>query len=76
MSDLIKKLEQYFATTSREKVLEDWGKSKKWDEVGPTVDEFVKNNVWIEEKVTYKYVRMRKRPGLLQQRRLNKIGKK
>ncbi len=79
MSDLIKKLEEYFATTPREKVLEDWEKSKEWDKVGPTVDEFLRNNnrIWVEQQqVIYKYVRLRRRPSLLQQRRLNKIFKK
>lgn len=34
-------LEKYFATTPHEKVMEDWEKSKKFDEVGPSVDEFL-----------------------------------
>lgn len=42
MSDLIKKLEEYFTTTPREKVLENWEMSKKYDEVGYTCDEYSK----------------------------------
>lgn len=34
-------LEKYFETTPREKVLQDWAKSEKLDEVGPTVEEFL-----------------------------------
>lgn len=55
MSDnLIKKLEQYFATTPREKVLEDWEKSKEWDEVGPTVDEYIKLLESVKVKINKK----------------------
>jgi hypothetical protein len=38
------KLKEYFETTPREKVLEDWNKSAHLDNVGPTVDEFLKNS--------------------------------
>jgi len=39
-----KQLKEYFNTTPREKVLEDWAKSSHLDNVGPTVDEFIENN--------------------------------
>jgi hypothetical protein len=38
------KLKEYFKTTPREKVLEDWNKSAHLDNVGPTVDEFIENS--------------------------------
>jgi hypothetical protein len=38
------KLKEYFGTTPREKVLEDWNKSAHLDNVGPTVDEFIENS--------------------------------
>jgi hypothetical protein len=38
------KLKEYFNTTPREKVLEDWNKSAHLNNVGPTVDEFLKNS--------------------------------
>jgi len=36
-------LKQYFETTHREKVLEDWAKTAECDKVGPTVEEFLEN---------------------------------
>jgi hypothetical protein len=38
------KLKEYFENTPREKVLEDWKKSANLDNVGPIVDEFLKNS--------------------------------
>jgi hypothetical protein len=38
------KLKEYFNTTPREKVLEDWKKSANLDNVGPTIDEFIENS--------------------------------
>lgn len=43
MDNFVEELKKYFQETPREKVLSDWEKSKKSDEVGPTVDEFLKN---------------------------------
>jgi hypothetical protein len=37
------KLKQYFEETPREKILEDWAKSAEFDNVGPTVDDFLNN---------------------------------
>jgi hypothetical protein len=37
------KLKQYFEETPMEKVLEDWAKSVEYDNVGPTVNEFLDN---------------------------------
>jgi hypothetical protein len=38
------KLKEYFNTTPREKVLEDWNKSADFDKVGPTLYEFIENS--------------------------------
>jgi hypothetical protein len=43
-SNFYEKLKEYFENTPREKVLEDWNKSAHLDNVGPTVEEFVKNS--------------------------------
>lgn len=40
--DILKELKEYFRNNTKEKILEDWEKSKKYDEVGITVDEFLK----------------------------------
>ena len=34
-------LKKYFKDTPREKVLENWAKSEKFDNIGPTRDEFL-----------------------------------
>jgi len=47
MKDFAKELEKYFEETPREKVLEDWEKTKEWDQVGPTFDDFMNNNLKI-----------------------------
>jgi hypothetical protein len=38
---MIEELKKYFETTPREKVLENWAKSEPFDEIGPTMDEFL-----------------------------------
>lgn len=38
---LLEELKRYLETTPREEVLKTWAKSKKYDKVGPTVDEFM-----------------------------------
>jgi len=43
-NNFYEKLKQYFETTPREKVLEDWAKSAEYDKVGPTVDDFLNNS--------------------------------
>jgi hypothetical protein len=42
-SNFYEKLKQYFEETPREKVLEDWAKSAEYNNVGPTVDDFLNN---------------------------------
>ena len=41
MNNFIEDLRKYFETTSREKVLADWAETAEFDNVGPTVDEFL-----------------------------------
>ena len=43
MMNFYEELEKYFANTPREKVLEDWAVSKNYDNVGPKVDDILKN---------------------------------
>lgn len=43
MSDLLKEMQEYFENTPREQIEADWEKSAKWDEVGITVDDLLKN---------------------------------
>lgn len=42
--DFFQSLKNYFETTPREEILADWDKSKEWDKIGPTVEEFLKIN--------------------------------
>tara|TARA_B100001105_G_C22219792_1_gene369139 strand:+ start:188 stop:430 length:243 start_codon:yes stop_codon:yes gene_type:complete len=41
MSTLLEDLKRYFRETPREKIMSDWAKSEKFDNVGPPVDEFI-----------------------------------
>jgi hypothetical protein len=41
VNNIIEDLMKYFETTPREKVLENWTKSESFDEIGPTMDEFL-----------------------------------
>lgn len=54
MNNFYEDLKKYFETTPREKVLEDWAKSKEFDKVGPTIDEFLKNNKMIGKFIIVK----------------------
>lgn len=47
MENFVDRLKKYFDETPREKVLEDWKKTKEWDKVGPTFDDFMDNNLKI-----------------------------
>lgn len=40
-NNFLEELKEYFRTTSKEKILEDWNKSQGYDKVGPTVDNFL-----------------------------------
>lgn len=39
--NFLEELKEYFRTTSKEKILEDWNKSQEYDKIGPTVDEYI-----------------------------------
>jgi hypothetical protein len=53
MNNFYEDLKKYFETTPQEKILEDWAKTKKWDNVGPTVNEFLINteNIHIKQQI-------------------------
>lgn len=51
METIVEKLKEYFDNTPREKVLEDWDKSKEWDKIGTTVDQFIKDQQDIEPDI-------------------------
>lgn len=40
---ILDKLKKYFETTPREQIEKDWEACSKYDEVGPTVDEFLES---------------------------------
>jgi len=41
MNNFSEKLKEYFENTSQGKILEDWAKSKEYDNIGPTIAEFL-----------------------------------
>jgi hypothetical protein len=43
MSELLKKMDEYFKNTPKEKIKKDWEKSAKYDKVCITVNEFMKD---------------------------------
>ena len=45
--NFLEELEEYFRNTSREKVLADWEKSSDCDNIGPTVSEFINDNLGV-----------------------------
>jgi hypothetical protein len=44
MNNFLEELKCYFATTPKEKIMEDWNKSVEFNKVGITIDEFLKNS--------------------------------
>ena len=42
-NNFYEELKKYFEVTPREKILEDWNKSSEFDNIGPTVEEFLNN---------------------------------
>ena len=40
-NNFFEELQEYFKNTPREKVLEDWSKTEEYDNIGPTVEEFL-----------------------------------
>jgi hypothetical protein len=55
-NNFYEKLKQYFEETPREKILEDWAKSAEFDNVGPTVDDFLNNTNKQEQTFKQKLV--------------------
>lgn len=41
METIFDKLKKYLDDTPKEKIMEDWNKSKEWDKVGITIDRFI-----------------------------------
>ena len=52
---IVESLEKYFSENSKEKILEDWNSISEFDEIGPTVDEFLKQNNINFIKTTIKF---------------------
>ena len=42
MSIILEELKRYFQDTPQEKILSDWAELEKYDQVGPTIQEFKK----------------------------------
>lgn len=38
--NMLEELDRYFRETPKEKIMEDWAKFEKYDQVGPTIDNF------------------------------------
>ncbi len=52
MENLVENLKKYFETTSREQVLKDWEETKEFDQVGPTMDDFLsQTNAYFKVKM-------------------------
>jgi hypothetical protein len=45
MENFMNELEKYFEETPREKIFEDWEKSKEFDNIGIAADEFLQNTI-------------------------------
>lgn len=43
---LLDSLKEYFANNTREQIEKDWKETEEWDNVGPTVKEFMENNLF------------------------------
>ena len=43
MSNILEDLEKYFQETPQEQIMKDWAESEKYDHIGPSVEEFMKN---------------------------------
>ena len=46
MKDFLKEVKEYFENTPQDKVKSDWDKYEEFDQVGPTVDEFLDSEVY------------------------------
>lgn len=65
-------LVKYFETTPREKVLEDWAKSAEFDNIGPTINEFLEahKQETLEEAAYQRAVDRNWNPNSLETRRV------
>jgi hypothetical protein len=44
MSTLLEDLRKYFKETPQQQIASDWAKSEKYDDAGPSVDEFIESS--------------------------------
>ena len=44
MNVILEGLKQYFKNTSSDKIASDWAEFQKYDEVGPTIGEFIRES--------------------------------
>lgn len=50
MGNLVENLEKYFNETPLEQVIKDWEATAKFENVGPTLEEFMNNNPFLNDK--------------------------
>jgi hypothetical protein len=48
MYNFLEELKKYFDETPKDKILEDWVKTEEFDNVGPTVEEFLGDD-WVNK---------------------------
>ncbi len=46
MSTILEKLKSYYKTSSPEQIKSDWNEFEKYDEIGPTIDEFLDQTIY------------------------------
>lgn len=51
METIIEKLKEYLENTPEERILSDWDKSKEFDSIGITIDEFIKSQQDIDPDI-------------------------
>lgn len=52
MNTILDEVRNYFKKTPREKVLKDWQESSNFDDVGPTAEEFLNQDLFIVNLIT------------------------
>lgn len=45
MKDFLKEVKEYFENTPQDKIDSDWSKYEEFDQVGPTINEFLEQNI-------------------------------
>lgn len=43
MNKLLEQIQDYFKNTSQEQIKKDWEEIKEWNNIGPTVDEYLES---------------------------------